>query len=263
MRESARAPRLERGGMSLYQQVSGLLLRRLEAGEWTLGDQIPTIDELMAQYGVSRITMRRALSQLEEDGLVQRGRGRGTFVTGDATRDRWLILPTEWDSLVGHIEHLNARVEVLHSGRAGPPTVPSGVPASSYWHTRRVNFSETAPYSLTDILLAWDVYSKAPTKFSSKPILPLLAKLKSTGLSRASQILEISTADVETAKWLRLDVGAPIAEVQRLAWDVDDRLIYRAHIRYPGRHLRIDTNLMIPGHSKPTGLSRPKKGSLQ
>lgn len=259
-----KSSQIGRSGVSLYLQVSQLLLRRLETGEWTLGDRIPTIDELMAQYGVSRVTMRQALSQLEKEGLVQRGRGRGTFVTGDATRDRWLILPTEWADLVSHIDNLNARVEVLSSSRGDMPvaTVPGGR-AGSYWRTRRVNFSETAPYSLTEIYLAWDAYSQCAAQFAKRAILPLLARRGRPALARASQTLEISTADVETARYLQLDVGAPIAEVQRCAWDINDRLVYLANIRYPGRHVRIDTNLRVPAMRTQRGQSTQEMGLLQ
>lgn len=236
---------LERNGIPLYRQVSGLLLRRLEAGEWTVGDQIPTIDDFMTQYGVSRVTMRQALAHLENDGLVQRGRGRGTFVTGDATADRWLILPTEWSDLITHIDRLNARVSVIRSEQVdNPPIHASGKLAQSYWHTRRINFTERAPYSLTDIHLSWSVYSKDPSAYEQRPILPILAQHERRRLARASQTLEIRTADLDTSRHLQIEVGAPVAEVLRCAWDHQDTLLYHANIRYPARHLRIDTELL-------------------
>lgn len=249
---------LERNGISLYRQVSGLLLRRLEAGEWSVGEQIPTIDQLMSQYGVSRVTMRQALAQLENDGLVQRGRGRGTFVTGDATDDRWLILPTEWSDLVNHIDKLNARVSVLKSERSEGRSLSSiGKLAKAYWRTRRVNFTDRAPYSLTDIHLSWAVYSKCQDAFENKPILPKLAELENRRISRASQILEIRSADVETSHHLQIEVGAPVAEVLRCAWDLNDVLLYHANIRYPARHLRIDTELLA--QAKSPGISPKSK----
>lgn len=64
----------------LYLQISDFLRERIRTGEWPRGSQIPTEAELCDAYEVSRITVRQALALLSRDGLVVRGRGRGTFV---------------------------------------------------------------------------------------------------------------------------------------------------------------------------------------
>jgi DNA-binding LacI/PurR family transcriptional regulator len=52
---------------------------RLERGEWNQGDLLPTEADLTAHYGVSRMTLRQAMNPLEEEGLIIRKRGKGTF----------------------------------------------------------------------------------------------------------------------------------------------------------------------------------------
>src|SRR5579863_3841722 len=64
----------------LYFQVESDVRRRIEAGEWHEGTQIPTESELCGLYGTSRITIRQAISKLVAEGLLVRERGRGTFV---------------------------------------------------------------------------------------------------------------------------------------------------------------------------------------
>jgi GntR family transcriptional regulator len=66
--------------LPLWAQVLGDLRRRLAAGEFR--SRFPGDDELTAQYGVSRHTAREAVRRLQIEGVVERGRGRGTFVTG-------------------------------------------------------------------------------------------------------------------------------------------------------------------------------------
>lgn len=63
-----------------YLQISESLRARIQAGEWPRGSQIPTEAELCQAYDVSRITIRQALALLVRDGLLVRGRGKGTFV---------------------------------------------------------------------------------------------------------------------------------------------------------------------------------------
>jgi DNA-binding GntR family transcriptional regulator len=68
----------------LYQQIKNLLLDRIEHGELTVGDVIPSETQLKAAFKVSRLTVRQALYELRMEGYVIREKGRGTFVKGSA-----------------------------------------------------------------------------------------------------------------------------------------------------------------------------------
>ena len=67
-------------GVPLHMQVEEDLRRRIDAGEWALGQRIPTEEQLCVAYRVSRITLRQAIGRLVHRGLLVRERGRGTFV---------------------------------------------------------------------------------------------------------------------------------------------------------------------------------------
>lgn len=69
-----------RRGMPLWHQAEQALRAMIESGEWPTGSQIPNEDKLSAMLGISRITVRHALRNLEEAGLLRREHGRGTFV---------------------------------------------------------------------------------------------------------------------------------------------------------------------------------------
>ena len=71
---------LQPGFVPLYHQLKELLTEKIESGEWTPGYQLPGENQLTAEFGVSRFTVRQALGLLEKRGLVERQRGRGTFV---------------------------------------------------------------------------------------------------------------------------------------------------------------------------------------
>src|SRR6185437_12896915 len=64
----------------LWHQAEQALRALIENGEWPTGTQIPNEDRLGTMLGISRITLRHALRNLEEAGLVRREHGRGTFV---------------------------------------------------------------------------------------------------------------------------------------------------------------------------------------
>ena len=227
---------LPRSGIPLYIQVAGLLRRRLESGAWRLGECIPPIETLMAEYRVSRVTMRQALAGLEREKLVRRVQGKGTVVTRDSTQDRWLILPTD----------------------STPPPPEAGVDglAPEYWHTKRVTLTDATPYSLTSVFVDRVLYERDAQAYDRGPILPLLAKRLRRSMGRAVQRLKVSTADVETAHHLQIPVGAPVVEVMRIVWNASGRMVYVADVRYHARHLRIETTL-YPAPQPSTDTSSP------
>lgn len=66
--------------LPLYLQIKELLLRELGAGKWLRGERLPTEAELANQLGVAVGTLRKALAQLEQDGVLERRQGSGTYV---------------------------------------------------------------------------------------------------------------------------------------------------------------------------------------
>ena len=79
---------VEPGGAPLYRQIQTDLRERVSGGELEPGAQVETEQELMARYGVSRATVRQALSGLVAEGLLEIRRGRGTYVHGAALEHR-------------------------------------------------------------------------------------------------------------------------------------------------------------------------------
>ncbi|MEZ5538136.1 MAG: GntR family transcriptional regulator [Thiolinea sp.] len=66
--------------LPIYLQIRELLLRELGAGKWLRGERLPTEAELAGQLGVAVGTLRKALASLEQDGILERRQGSGTYV---------------------------------------------------------------------------------------------------------------------------------------------------------------------------------------
>ena len=64
----------------LYYQLKQIIAEKLDTNVWKPGDLVPSEQELQNTYGVSRITVRQAFSELAHDGRFERHRGQGTFV---------------------------------------------------------------------------------------------------------------------------------------------------------------------------------------
>ncbi|MEW1931311.1 GntR family transcriptional regulator [Rhodococcus sp. NPDC079359] len=75
--------------LTAWGQIRRDLRRRVDEGEFVSGARIPTEAALMEQYGVSRVTIRRTIAAMVEDGYVESRRGSGTYVTGRALTGRY------------------------------------------------------------------------------------------------------------------------------------------------------------------------------
>jgi GntR family transcriptional regulator len=76
----------------LYIQLQEILHDKIQNKQWNPGDHLPSEEELCAEYNVSRVTVRNALSRLSMEGLIERSAGKGTIVAKPKVRE--IILAT-------------------------------------------------------------------------------------------------------------------------------------------------------------------------
>lgn len=80
----------------VYQQIANDMSKRITQNEWNIGDRLPSELELAQSYGVSRVTFRQAMAQLERDGIIQKFQGKGAYVKSNP---RCLIQDLSFPSL--------------------------------------------------------------------------------------------------------------------------------------------------------------------
>ena len=236
---------LSRSSVSRYLQLAMLFRRRIEAGVWGEGSRIPTVDELAAEYGVARATIRQALDQIEADGLIERFRAKGTFVRRGPAERLWCDVETDWRGLLRSRDE--AEIEILGmAAGAMPPMMPEGMgrAAAGYQHLRRRHSRRGKAFLLADVYLdeRWWPEVRAGD-LTTKTALSLVADLPGIVIADARQTLTIGSADVEVAERLGMAINAPVAHVSRSAVDAEGVLVLVAHGTYRGDLVRIDVAL--------------------
>lgn len=246
--------------MPLYLQVAKIMRQKIESQEWPYGAQIPTLAQLAEEYEVSRITLRAALTQLEDEGIVRRTRGLGTFVAKDLSAQRWFKLPNNFDELVDRVASLKIRLlSVQHEELKLTPALDFGTVGPAYQHMRRVHYYNDEPYCLIDLYIAKDIFDADPDAFRHKPAIQQLVTMPDINVAHGRQIMRIAVCDEDTAPHLNIGIGDPIADVCRSLLDEQERIIYYAHIRYPAQMIMIDVDLM-QGTGHPAKRKKPAPG---
>jgi len=227
---------------SLYVKLATLLKQRIESGQLAAGTQLPSMQSLAQEYGVALVTVGQALAMLENEGLIQRRQGKGTFVSPDAAQHKlWIRLESNWDSLVRVWEGSEPRSLRVMDTIGSPPLEPrDGRAAPAYRYMRRVHLHQGTPYALIDLYLDRSLYVQAPTQFDTHMVIPLLETLPGVEIKLARQTLTISTADVDTAQLLGIAVNSPVGIVRRVLQDQHGVVIYLGTAVYRGDMVRLE-----------------------
>jgi len=234
-----------RTGVARYIQLASLFRRRIESGLWAPGRQIPIVDDLAAECGVARATIRHALGILENERLIERYRAKGTFVLERPQGQIWCEVATDWSGLL--MSRKDAVIEVLSDERGQqPPHVPHpiGDLAPSYRRLRRRHSRLGAAFLLADLYIDERLSRRIPKKdLVSKTALRLVSEIPGLKIKDARQTLTIGTADVETAERLDTALNAPIAILHRSVVDRAGCLVFTGEGIYRGDAVRIDMKL--------------------
>ncbi|MHB9880394.1 GntR family transcriptional regulator [Pacificimonas sp. ICDLI1SI03] len=231
-------------GVPRYLQLATLFKRMIGSSEWSVGSQIPTVEELSSQYGVARATVRQALDILSEDGLIERFRAKGTFVIYRPQDQLWCEVHTDWSGMLR--SRSGATIELLEkeAGQMPPMAELTGEPAENYMRIRRRHWREGKPFLLADTWIDEKLAGKlSPEDFTNKSALSLISDARGTRVGGAQQTLTIGAADVRSAEMLQLPLNTPVAFVRRTAVSKKGRLLLISHGTYRGDVVRLDIRL--------------------
>src|SRR6516225_2476115 len=165
----AQPPRLQPGPVTLYAQLAAVLRDRIFTGTWKLNDDIPSLDELGAEFSVARVTARQAIQTLVDEGLLSSQRGRRTYVTYDAPPDDVNPLYSSTGSITS--DGSNYSIEVILKERfSGLPAQHKGpgVAHGEYMRIRKVDSHDGIPYAISDNFVAMSIYKSFPANAEKK-----------------------------------------------------------------------------------------------
>ena len=226
-----------------YVQLAELIRQRVTKGRWPPGSLLPSIEDLMVEFDVARVTVRQAIALLADEDILLPQRGRGTFVTSKPGSRR-LRVETTLDDLVAMYSGDKPDHATLAKGISNPVlTDKDGIAAPKYYYLRRVHSRNGERYCVISIYIDYRVFRRAADRFRRELALPVLTSLKGLKIAEARQTLTISSADVETSRLLGIPLNAPVGEVRRVMCAPDHTVIYLAEVTYRGDYIHLEMDL--------------------
>ncbi|MCP4319327.1 MAG: GntR family transcriptional regulator [Hyphomicrobiales bacterium] len=223
------------GPVPLYHQIFLIIRNKIYAGDLLAGDRVPGEQDLTEEFGVSRITAKRALNELADAGLVIRERGRGTRVIKRPPS------PAVTSSIEGWLENISlmgvsTKAEVLEfdyvaalEDIAAALEVPTGAEVQRAMRVRRL---EGQPMSFLVTYVPADIgRSFGRADLNTTPLLQLLEKA-GVDVASARQTISATIADAEVANALESPAGAPLIEVRRVVRDRNERPVEYIRVLY-------------------------------
>lgn len=227
-----------------YHRIYLVLREQLREGQFAGG--LPGELALMEQFGVARVTVRRALAELAREGLIAREPGRGTRPLEPGTAPAAAAAEPMRTHLTGLLENLvsmglRTTVKVLDVATVAASDAVAGAlrlaPGAPVQKAVRVRSTAAGPLShITTYVPAGVAQGFGRRELEAKPIL-LLLEQSGVKVGRAVQTISARLADAEVAPRLDLPVGSALLAVRRLIFDEQERPVQWLHGLYrPDRY---------------------------
>jgi GntR family transcriptional regulator len=216
-------PQLVRGlGTTVHAQIEDWLAGAIAAGQLAPGDRLPAEHDLASWLGVSRMTLRHALSELAQRGLVIRAVGRhgGTFVAEPKLDQDVTTLAGFSEQLRRHGMVAGARVLTAARIEAGPAaaTALRLSPGDPVLEVRRIRLADGRPMVLEHSQFPAELFPDMLDCRLDASLYELLEERFGQRPHRARESFEPVIANVREAEALEVDEGAPLLLVERTAY---------------------------------------------
>ena len=238
----------EKRAKPLYQVVAESIFQQVNDGQFSANDRIPSEHELCRIYSVGRNTVRRAISELAKDGVLNTIPGVGTFVSGDRFDKTAQYLFGFTDEMQLHGKQVSSRVIEAKLISADPflarrLQIQLGAEVVFLYRVRLMDGIPTAiersylPHDLCPGILEYD--------FSTVSLYEVLSKVYNKSPDHAEQVIEASLATTEVARLLELEQPAVVLGFHRETCLSSGQVIEYVDSELRGDRFRFYTDLHL------------------
>jgi len=245
-------------GIPLHKQISDWLKQEINSGSLEVNEKLPSENDLSEKFDVSRVTVRRALQTLENDQLIYRCQGLGSFVSDHRTHQSFSFLNDFTEELAGSGLKPSSRLISF-----GHENIKDRKDILSYLDIRnkevavrieRVRLGNGEPIAY-DITWMPVFYGQLMEGFDleSTTIFEILEKEYEIPIEKGCYRIESTVAREKLAEHLQVDENTPLLQINRITYTIGDKPVY-----FQKRFYRNDKIVFEIMTNRPK--SRPKEG---
>ena len=228
----------------IYYQIERVLKSRIINEEYKLGEKICSENQLAKEFGVTRLTVRQAISLLNQEGLLVSKRGKGTFVTDNKD----LLNSFSYES-AGFIDEIYYQVEkpktmfatvnIIELQNSVREKLNLDKKEKMVVQIKRLRFLKNKPFCYLINYLPVELGSKIiEGELYKKSFMDILEKDNAIHFTEAFQTIQATYADQEIAKNLEVPLGSSLLFVERFMYMKRRKPVLLSQFSYPGNSIK-------------------------
>lgn len=218
-------------GTPLHKQISDWLKQEIESGALSEDEKLPSENELAKKFDVSRVTVRRALQTLENEQLIYRCQGLGSFVTDQRTHQSFSILNDFTEELAGSGMKASSKVLSFEQqnieGRSDLISYLGIENKQVAVKIERIRLGDGEPIAY-DVTWMPVFYGQLVESYDLEKttIFKILEGEFDIPIKRGCYRIEATVANDTLAQHLKVEPNTPLLQINRISYTIGDKPVY-------------------------------------
>lgn len=198
----------------LYFQLKEIIGQCIEDNTFVAGDILPSENELVEKYKISRMTVKQALDSLAAEGSVTRIKGKGTFVAEKKIEQNVLGLTGFSEDMV--LRGMKPSSAIIENRQiTAPQNIAKILSTNNVNLIKRIRSADGCPLGIEESYIPTSTLPVVSNSTLESSLYDYLENVLNKKISYAKQSLEASVVSKETAELLNIDEGAPVLILNR------------------------------------------------
>lgn len=212
----------------LYEQIKSIVKKDISEGNYKIGEKLPSEVKFAQMYGVSVITTRKALFELEQEGIVDRKQGKGTFVKEKKITKRMTSIAsfTELCNSLGvkaGAEDIEKKIIIPKKRIQESLELDDN---AMVVYVSRVRYADDDPVVIEKNYFSIDYGYLINEDLVDKSLFKILKQKSGFKIGNSNKSIDIVRAEKEHSRLLKVNIGDPLLRISSIAYLVEDTVAY-------------------------------------
>ncbi len=222
----------------LYLQLYEILKKKIESGEWRVGTQIPTEEDLCNMFSVSRATVRTAVLELVRHGYLKRQQGKGTFIYRNTISDGISMLTNFRESMLEETTSITtnvlARTVMMPIDELD---IKLNIPPDKHViYIKRLQLKDNEPLIIQESFIPYHICPLLlEDDIARNSLIDIIEKKYGIRITKVRNLIDIGYLNTDEARIFGLPEGTASLVTMQFYYSGDTTFIYTRSVKKPGR----------------------------